>query len=536
MSRLVLVSNRLPVTIKMERKRVRTTPSVGGLATGLWEPHQSGDGLWFGWPGDLSGLSESQEAELDRRLAAMRTVPVRLSPEEYERYYEGFANGVLWPLCHYLIDKVSIDSQDFSVYRDVNERFADIVASAYQDGDRIWIQDYHLMLLPKMLRQRLPAARIGFFLHIPFPSSEIFRILPWRSAILEGLLGADLIGFHTHTYLRHFTGALLRILGVEARVDQLSYHGREIRLGAFPMGIDAESFSQMADTPAVQQRAATIRGEAQPRKLFVAIDRLDYTKGVPRRMLAFEKFLERNPDLQDKVRLVQVAVPSRSGIGQYQSLRRQVEQLLGRINGRFGSISAVPIHSMYRSLKREEVVALYRAADVMVVTPLRDGLNLVAKEYCASRTDEDGVLILSEFAGAAAEFGEAIRVNPYDIDQVADAFRQALEMDTDERQTRMRALRKRVADYNVHWWVESFLETLKNVPTGEGAPETRLASPATFKELTTRIREASELHLLLDYDGTLMPFASFPKLASPDVELLDMLERLARRPGLRFIC
>ncbi|GMU21543.1 MAG: bifunctional alpha,alpha-trehalose-phosphate synthase (UDP-forming)/trehalose-phosphatase [Phycisphaerae bacterium] len=532
MSRLILVSNRLPVTIKAGRRGVTTAPSTGGLATGLWGPHQSGEGLWFGWPGETSSLSPAQQQEVERRLTQMRAMSVPLSDEEHKRYYQGFSNGVLWPLCHYLIDRVTIDSQDFGVYREVNQRFADRVAAAHQPGDLIWIQDYHLLLLPQMLRARLPGAKIGFFLHIPFPSSEVFRILPWRSVILEGLLGADLIGFHTHAYMRHFSGALLRILGIEARVDQLTYRGREIRLGAFPMGIDADGFSSLADSPSVAAAAEKIRAEASPRRLFVAIDRLDFTKGIPRRMQAFERFLEQNPALRDEVRFVQVAVPSRSGIGQYQRLRRQVEELLGRINGRFGTVSAVPIHSIYRSMDRTDVVALYRAADVMVVTPLRDGLNLVAKEFCASRTDNDGSLILSEFAGSAAELGEALRVNPYDIDQVAGTFRQALDMSPHERQTRMRALRQRVSDYNVHRWVDSFVEALKETCEGRECSAIQ-ASAASIDELARTISAATELDLLLDYDGTLKPFAIFPGLASPDDELLDLLTALSRRAGTR---
>ncbi|MBN1382117.1 MAG: bifunctional alpha,alpha-trehalose-phosphate synthase (UDP-forming)/trehalose-phosphatase [Deltaproteobacteria bacterium] len=529
MSRIIIVSNRLPITIKLERKQIVIEPSAGGLATGLWGPHQESQGLWFGWPGDVSRLNDIQLKTLEQQLNDMRSVPVYLTPKEHKRYYEGFSNGVLWPLCHYLIDRVIIESQDFGVYRQVNERFADIVASEYQAGDIIWVQDYHLMLLPQMLRERLPNARIGFFLHIPFPSSEVFRILPWRKAILEGLLGADLVGFHTLSYMRHFTGTLLRVLGVEAHVDQLTYQGREIRFGAFPMGIDAEGFSKLADTPRVQAEVEKIREEALPHKIFVAIDRLDYTKGIPRRMLAFERFLEKNPEMQEKVRFIQVAVPSRSGIGQYKTLRRQVEELLGRINGRFGTVSAVPIHSMYRSLSREEVVALYRVADVMVVTPLRDGLNLVAKEFCASRIDDDGVLVLSEFAGAAAELGEAIRVNPYDIDQVADAFKQALEMYPAERQSRMWTLRQRVTNYNVHRWVRSFLQAFEEIPKISVSPDLLCDPVAVIGELTDRLRAANELHLLLDYDGTLATFDLYDKLTFPDEELYQLIKELSQR-------
>lgn len=509
-------------------------PSAGGLATGLWGPHQQGDGLWFGWPGDVGKLNAAQREEVDRKLRDLRTVPLDLSDQEYHRYYEGFSNGVFWPLCHYQIEKVSIDSRDFEVYQRVNERLADIVAASYEPGDTIWVHDYHLMLLPEMLRERVPDARIGFFLHIPWPSSEVFRILPSREAILRGLLGADLIGFHTHSYMRHFASALLRLLGLEARADSVEFGGRKVHIGAFPMGIDAAEFAETADKPEVLRSAEQIRNDPHPCRLFVAVDRLDYSKGIPRRLMAFERFLELNRDLQNKVRLIQVAVPSRDNIGSYQRLRRQVEELLGRINSRFATPTWVPIHSMYRSLGREEVIALYRAADVMTVTPLRDGLNLVAKEFCASRTDEDGVLVLSEFAGAAAELGEALRVNPYDLDKMADAFKQALDMGHEERRRRMRAMRERVFERNVHEWCRSFLHSLEQIGNREQQSRPTILRGQRLDSLVAELREAPELVILLDYDGTLVPFAAFPELAAPDPELTQLLDELGRHPRLRL--
>lgn len=494
----------------------------------MWGPHQQSDGLWFGWPGDVSKLSEQQLADVNRHLADLRTIPLQLSEQEYHRYYEGFSNGVLWPLCHYQIDKVSIDSKDFDAYQQVNERLAGLVAGAYQPGDTIWVHDYHLMLLPAMLRQRIPDARIGFFLHIPWPSSEFFRILPWREAILRGLLGADLVGFHTHSYMRHFASAVLRLLGLEARLDGVDFQGRRVRLGAFPMGIDAKDFAGLGDSSEVLQSAEQIRNDPHPRRLFVAIDRLDYSKGIPRRLLAFERLLEQNPDLQDKVRLIQVAVPSRDNIGSYQKLRRHVEELLGRINSRFATPTSVPIHSMYRSLDRQEIVALYRAADVMTVTPLRDGLNLVAKEFCASRTDEDGVLVLSEFAGAAAELGEALRVNPYDLDQMAAVFKQALDMGPEERHRRMKALRQRVIEADVHEWCRSFLHALEQAGSAAQSSRPTLLVGKALDKLIRELHNASQIKLFLDYDGTLVPFAASPDLAAPDRELYEILERLGR--------
>ncbi len=529
--RVLLVSNRLPINVVKTPAGIEVLPSSGGLATGLSGPHAASEGWWIGWPGDVSDLEPSQLEELERRLAALRNVPVYLTQQEQEHYYEGFANGVLWPLFHYLLDKVPLETTDFQSYEAVNARFAELVIEHYRPGDLIWIHDYHLMLLPGMLRERLPECRIGFFLHIPFPSSEVFRILPWRTRIIEGLLGADLIGFHTLTYLRHFASSVLRTLGVESQIDHLLYQGRELHLGAFPMPVDTDAFAALAGQQTTQDAVDAIRRDAAGRKILLGVERLDYTKGLPRRLLAFERFLERRPDWQDKVRFIQVAVPSRTGVEAYDALKRLVDEMLGHINGRFGTTGSVPVHYLYRSFSRAELVAMYRAADVMVVTPLRDGMNLVAKEYCASRTDDDGVLLLSEFAGASAELGEAIRVNPYDVQQLSVAYEQALEMEPRERQIRMKALRQRVASTDVHRWVGSFLAKLSK-PSGPGSLSAGgFMSAPKLDEMVASLRSCPELLLLLDYDGTLTPFARVPELATPDRELKELLMRLTKRPA-----
>lgn len=531
MRRVLLVSNRLPITVKVAEGSIEVASSTGGVATGLRGPHARFGGCWIGWPGDTTSLTPAQAHELDRSLKQSRNIPVYLDYLEQDQYYRGFANGVLWPLFHYLLDKVPLETQEFDAYQAVNRQFADIVVRSYQPGDLIWIHDYHLMLLPGLLRERLPDARIGFFLHIPFPSSEVFRILPWRTQILEGLLGADLIGVHTLTYLRHFSSAILRILGIESHVDCLSYQGREVRLGAFPMPVDADGFARLADSEQTRVAADAIRAEAGDRKILLGIERLDYTKGLPRRLLAFERFLDNRPEWRDKVRFIQVAVPSRAGIGPYETLKRQVDEMLGHINGRFATTGSVPVHYLYRSFDQAELVAMYKAADVMVVTPLRDGMNLVAKEYCACRTDDDGVLLLSEFAGASAEMGEAIRVNPYDVEQMSAAYEQALEMPMEERRARMRALRLRVTEHNVYDWVESFLGQLGR-SDDHRVEQSRGFTPArTINDIVASLRAARRLDLFLDYDGTLKPFAPLPELAMPDSELLDLLARLVSRPG-----
>ena len=529
--RLLIVSNRLPVTAHLAGSQVRLSAASGGLATGLRPWHEGSGGLWIGWPGDTSRFSPDQRADLERQLTARAIVQVSLSAEHVKRYYHGFANRVLWPLFHYLIDRVPVDATGWEAYRQVNETFAEVVAREYRPGDVIWVHDYQLMLVPALLRARLPRARIGFFLHIPFPSSEVFRTLPWRREVLDGLLGADLVGFHTFSYLRHFVASLLHVEGVEAEIDRVRLGDREVRLGAFPMGIDAAGFAAHARDPKIAEAAEAIRRDAGGRRILLGVDRLDYTKGIPRRLQSIERLLMRHHALRDQIRYIQIAVPSRGEVETYQRFRRQVEEAVGRINGTCGTLRSTPIHYVYQSVSNAELVALYLAADVMLVTPLRDGMNLVAKEFLASRVDEEGVLVLSEFAGAAAELGEAVVVNPYDVDAVADAIRRSLDMPADERRARMRPMRRRVLDYDIHTWAGAFMSELNRAePATE---ELRAARP--LAALGTAVADSlsqGPLRLLLDYDGTLVPLARSPELAAPDAELLELLQGLATDPRI----
>ena len=530
MGRILIVANRLPVTVQVRDGSVQVERSSGGLATGLMRPHEQSDGLWIGWSGASQDLTPEQEASLGEQLAAQRLVPVPLSTDQVTRYYEGFSNGVLWPLFHYLLDQVPLHVSDWDAYVQVNEAFARVTAEQYRAGDMVWVHDYQLLLVPGMLRRLIPDARIGFFLHIPFPSEELFRTLASRARLLEGLLGADLIGFHTPTYLRHFATALTDILGHTVEIDRVQLPGREVRLGVFPMGVDAQFFGELAREPAVEAEAQALRGDGSVR-LLVGVDRLDYTKGIPRRLLAYERMLESHPELRGKVRLVQVAVPSRTGVGAYQDFRSLVDGLVGRINGAYGTPRWVPVHYIFRGISPSDLVALYRAADVMVVTPLRDGMNLVAKEFVASRTDGDGVLVLSEFAGASWELPEALQVNPYDIDGTAEILYRALLMEADERRARLAPLRARVETFDVHRWAASFLEQLANVPRPAPRGVAALAGAEVIRqELTRRLDETDSLLLLLDYDGTLVPFTPTPELARPDSGLTTLLRGLADRP------
>ncbi len=530
--RLLLVSNRLPITARVDDAgAVSVEPSTGGLATGLWGPHQRSGGLWIGWPGEIQ-LDDAGRDALTERLAALRAVPVYLTQDEVNSYYEGMANGVLWPLFHYLIDQFPSDMSDWRVFRSVNARFARAVIENYRPGDTVWVQDYHLMLVPAMLRAALPDARIGFFLHVPFPSSEVFSVLPWRDEILRGLLGADLIGFHTPAYLRHFTTSLRRVLGVDVDADHLWHADREVRLGVFSMGVDARRWAACGDSDGVAEEVDRLRVEEGGRRIIVGIDRLDYTKGIPQRLNAIDRLFQDHPDLRERVRVVQVTVPSREHVEQYVAFRRRIDELVGRINSTHATASWVPIHHMYRAISQAEICALYRAADVMLVTPIRDGMNLVAKEFVAARTDEDGVLILSEFAGAAGEMGEAVRINPFDVDRFAERIARALSMPRQERRARMQALRTRVFEHDVHRWAQEFIDALQRTEPRYRLPHGS-SSTDELEALLRAVRSAPQSLLILDYDGTLVPFASTPEKAAPDVELLDLLRALSAQPELR---
>ncbi len=524
--RLLIVANRLPVTASVVKDALRLTRASSILATSLHNWRSDQNPLWIGWPGDVSALDANKRAELELRLAERRITPVYFSRAEVERYYQGFSNRVLWPLFHYLVDRVPLDASGWEAYRAANARFADVIAAVHQPGDAVWVHDYQLMLLPALIRERIPDAQIGFFLHIPFPSSEVFRVLPWRHDLLRGVLGADLIGFQTFSYLRHFVASLLHVEGLESDVTVVQHGMRRIRLGVYPMGVDVAAIQAVAEDPKVVADSVAIRADADGRRILLGVDRLDSTKGIPRRLEALERLLESDPSLANEIRYIQIAVPSRAGAEPYQGVRRHVEEAVGRINGAHATVGSTPIHYLHRTVSQRELVALYRAADVMVVTPLRDGMNLVAKEFVASRVDADGVLVLSEFAGSASELGEAVVVNPYDVDAVADALRHALLMNRAERRTRMQNLRRRVAEQNLHNWADRFTSDLR------GAAAAQPPARATREELS-RIIDAirtGPLTVLLDYDGTLVPIARAPDLAAPDQDLLTLLQALAVRP------
>jgi trehalose 6-phosphate synthase/phosphatase len=533
--RVILVSNRLPISVHVEHGELVVERSSGGLATGLSGYHDRGKSVWIGWPGESWRLSPDQRKALHERLTALRAIPIELSAAEVQRYYDGFSNGVLWPLLHYQLDKLPLTSEGWETYQRVNRRFANAIVDEYQPGDLIWIHDYQLALVPGLVRQRLPDAAIGFFLHVPFPSAEVFRLLQWRRQLLEGMLGASLIGFHTISYVLHFQTSAANVLGCETRQGRVSFAGRSIRVGTFPMGIDAAAYDALGSSPAVVAEAERLRQAADGAALIVSVDRLDYTKGITRRLLAFEHLLEKYPRLRGRVRLVQVAAPSRGSIGQYREIQRSVNEMVGRINGRFASPGHDPIHYISQNLDNEGLAAFYRAASIALVTPLRDGMNLVAKEFAATRSDGDGVLILSEFAGAAAELTDALLVNPYDQDGVATAIHDALHMPEAERRTRMAGLRERVRSHDVHRWAREYVSALRLEARGQARHEDADLAAANSPEEVARAvlgNLSRPLTILVDYDGTLVGLRPSPEEATPDSEILRILASLALLPGV----
>ncbi len=530
-NRLLLVSNRLPVSIeRMDTGDLSYHPSVGGLATSLSSLRDQRPMLWLGWPGLTSEVESERTAIEDRLGDEFGCVPIFLPQEDFDRYYTGFSNGTIWPLFHYFTQYAHYEKEDWEAYVRINRLFCEKVRQIIQPGDTLWIHDYHLMLLPGMVREAMPEATIGFFLHIPFPSSEILRMLPWREQILEGLLGADLVGFHSFGYARHFLSSLLRLKGLDQEFGQVLVDGRPVRADTFPLGVDVKRFSGARKHPEVQAQLEELRQQTGVRKVILSVDRLDFTKGILERLDAFDAFLERYPDWQGKVSLISLSVPSRTQVPEYIALKRQVDEMVGRINGRYGRPGWIPIWYLYRSLPFYELVALYAHADVALVTPLRDGMNLVAKEYLAAHPEGDGVLILSETAGSAEELGEALIVNPHNREAILDALLVALEMPQEERARRSGPMLERLRRYDTARWAEDFLGQLEKMGHERPDYQQKLLEGARWRALVEGYGKAERRLLLLDYDGTLMSFVSRAEYAAPDEELLEALRTLADDP------
>lgn len=449
---LVVVANRLPVHRVPDSQQLRWATSPGGLVSALKSVLNGKELCWVGWSGDADRTHQQF------RHDGIHNCPVTLTQDDLDGYYAGFSNRILWPLFHDAMRPPEYRRRWWKPYVEVNRRFAEATAEVLQENGTAWIHDYHLMLVPQMLREMVPSAKISYFLHIPFPPEELFAQLPWRKELLEGVLGADVIGFQTQLGAQNFSRLAQRYADACGSDGLLKVGDRVTKVDSFPISIDRQQFERLAADPAVQERVRELREQiGSHRKIFLGVDRLDYTKGIDVRLSAYRTLLEREPELCDKIAFVQVAVPSREKVQEYAEIRTTIEQEVGRINGAFGSPGQVPLHYLYQSLPIHELVAFYLAADVMVVTPFRDGMNLVAKEYVSTRLDNTGLLILSEFTGAAKELNQSLLVNPHDIDGLAATFRSALDMSPAEVQSRMSALRHVIQNHDVHQWADECL-------------------------------------------------------------------------------
>ncbi len=538
MERIIFVSNRLPVSVSVKDDQVTARQSVGGLATGMKSFYKSYDSLWIGWAGiDKNELNAKTKKQFNSIMDQERCSPVFIDEEDFENYYSGFSNKTIWPLFHYFTQFTEYDKETWNAYKRVNRVFADAVVKHLKKGDKIWVHDYHLLLLPQMIRDRFPDVSIGFFLHIPFPSYEVFRIIPWRKEIIEGMLGADLLGFHTFDYERHFLSSVRRLLGYEISFNQINMRERLIKVDNFPMGIDYDRFHNAAlnnqkrsikDKSEVQKEIDKYMLMAPDRKFVLSIDRLDYSKGISNRLLAYERFLEKYPGFQKKVTLIMLSVPSRTDVDHYQMMKSEVDELVGRINGRFSTIEWTPVWYFYRSMPFESLIELYSSCEIGLLTPIRDGMNLVAKEYIAARVDGKGVLILSEMAGAAKEMSEALIINPNNMDEIADAINEALIMPDDEQTERISMLQKRLKRYDVERWAQDFMNRLDEVIHAQQQNLIKKINKDIENSIVNKYKQSEKRILFLDYDGTLVGFKNKPEQASPDDELYSLFEKLSK--------
>ncbi|MEB2783712.1 bifunctional alpha,alpha-trehalose-phosphate synthase (UDP-forming)/trehalose-phosphatase [Algoriphagus persicinus] len=526
MSKTIIVSNRLPISLRHRNGRFEFKPSAGGLATGLGSIYKEGENIWIGWPGNTVDDPE-QRAEIILELHELKMAPVFLSKEDVEEFYEGFSNETLWPAFHYFTQYMVYNPEHWEAYVRVNQKFCDAILKKAGPDDTIWVHDYQLLLLPQMLRDVLPNATIAFFQHIPFPSYEIIRMIPWRKELLEGVCGADLIGFHTYDDMRHFLSAVGRITGLSSESGYIQAENRIINVDSFPMGIDYDKFAKQAKSKRTLRFVKEFGKQVEDQKLLLTIDRLDYSKGIPQRIQAFNQLLEQHKELHGKVSMIMIVVPSRDKVQSYKELKEEIDLLVGRINSEHSTLNWVPVHYFYRSFPFEELSAFYNMSDIALVTPLRDGMNLVCKEFVASQTDQTGVLILSEMAGASKELQDAILVNPNDRQGVVDAIYNALSMPLAEQIARMKSMQESLKKYDVFQWVKVFMDRLDHVKKKQEELTSKDVDAKVMNEIQASFKKAKNAVLFLDYDGTLTGFHSDPQKASPDEELKGIVKDLS---------
>lgn len=523
---LINVSNRLPVTVGE-----KTTKSSGGLVAALEGlSAEEYDLKWIGWPGGCIA-DPARQGEVEAVLMQEHgCIPVFLSEEEIAGHYEGFSNSSIWPLLHYMPNYMRYDPAWWDHYRNVNQRFADKVLEMAKPGDLVWIHDYQLMLMPAMLYERMPDLKIGFFLHTPFPSFETFRCHPKRRELVAGMLGADVIGFHTFGYMRHFRSTVLRLLGLESEITRIrGEDGHTSAMGVFPIGINARKFEETLDSPEFAQRRDEFRSANAGKQIVLSVERMDYTKGILHRLDAIEQFLE-NLEERDAIKFIFVSVPSREEVEEYKELREETESRVGRINGKYATLNSSPIRFIHGSVNFTDLCALYATADVGMVTPLIDGMNLVAKEYIACQCEHDGVLMLSEFAGAAEELSNAVLVNPYDTRAVAEKLTEALGMPDDEKRACNQPMRERVMKYDAQHWARSFIQQLSTADATEGAASDDPENAT--EQLRDAVAAGKRVALFLDYDGTLREIEREPRAAKPTAEIRSLLDELRQHDNI----
>ncbi|SDB02655.1 trehalose 6-phosphate synthase/phosphatase [Desulfonatronum thiosulfatophilum] len=542
--RLVIVSNRLPISLEEQDGKIVAKESVGGLATGLnsyldsldQDSQFNEDPLWIGWPGMY--LDDPDRFDFSSRIMGkFRICPVNLTDAQMDSFYLGFCNSTLWPLFHYFPSYVEFDESSWDSYVEVNDIFRQVVESVLQPDDVVWVHDYQIMLLPEMIRRNRPDVSIGYFLHIPFPSYEIFRLLPsiWRTRLLQGLLGSDLIGFHTYDYSQHFLRSVSAILGLEHNLGKIMVGDRLAKVDTFPMGIDYNKYAQAAKDERTQTEKEELRQSFGSAKIMLSIDRLDYSKGIANRLQGYEKFLELYPQWHDRVILMLVVVPSRTGVGKYQEMKKQIDELVGAINGRFGKLNWTPIIYQYTTYPLRELTMLYDISDVALVTPLRDGMNLIAKEYIAAKTENKGVLVLSETAGAAIEMGETLIVNANSVLDIAETILRALETPDEEQARVMVLLKDRMERFDVNHWAEDFMNSMLLIKSEQERMESTFINTDAAQDVVRRFKAADRRLLLLDYDGTLVPFHDAPSMACPSDEIRKILSALTSMPNTEVV-
>jgi trehalose 6-phosphate synthase/phosphatase len=527
MAKTILVSNRMSTSVARGADGFEFKQSMGGLATGLKSMHEREGSLWVGWSGLAADeLTEDESAQIAETLKRdHKSVAVDLTSEDLDLFYYGFCNRTIWPLFHYFPTVTEYENETWDSYEQVNRKFFNRVMEVADEDDYIWVHDYHLMLLPQMLKEALPHSHIGFFLHIPFPSYEIFRLLPWRTKLLRGLLGADLVGFHTYDYARHFLSSVRRILAAEHHMAQVRFDNRMIKVDAFPMGIDYEKYATAVELPEVQKERDRIRNEVTTPKLILSVDRLDYSKGIPLRLKAFHRFLQRYPEYREHVTLMLIVAPSRTEVPEYRELKREIDELTSIINGDFGTIGWNPVWYYYRPAPFHQLSAIYAESDMLLVTPLRDGMNLISKEYLAARSDRLGVVVLSETAGSARELGEALTVNPNNIDEIADAIKEGLELPESRQIEKNDRMHMRLKRYDIHYWAHDFMQKLEAIAEVQNSLRVKRLSSETRGRIHERYRGSGRRIIFLDYDGTLIAYGETPGVL--DTPTKDALRRLA---------